>query len=58
MTFRQLTTAAHVGLVVILNIDNLRCDALVLITDDSEDKHVSVIHMPLISPMKMAKSSV
>jgi len=33
--------------VVILNVDHLRSDALVLIGDESKDKHASVVNIPL-----------
>ena len=46
-TFSQLVPAAHEGPVVILNVDDSRSDALVLIADDSEEKHVSVVNIPL-----------
>lgn len=46
-TFSQLAPVAHEGPVVILNVDHSRCDALLLIADDSDDKHVSVINIPL-----------
>jgi len=46
-TFSQLAPAAHEGPVVILNVDESRSDALVLIADDSEEKHVSVVNIPL-----------
>ena len=46
-TFSQLAPAAHEGPVVILNVDDSRSDALVLIPDDSEEKQVSVVNIPL-----------
>jgi hypothetical protein len=46
-TFGQLAPAAYEGPVVILNVDRSRCDALVLIPNDSDDKQVSVINIPL-----------
>ena len=45
--FSQLAPAADEGPVAILNVDDTRSDALVLIADDSMDKHVSVVHIPL-----------
>jgi hypothetical protein len=45
--FAQLAPAAHEGPVVILNVNDLQCDALVLISDDSAEKHVSVVNIPL-----------
>jgi hypothetical protein len=46
-TFSQLARAAHEGPVVILNVNISGCDALVLIADNSDDKQVSVISIPL-----------
>jgi tetratricopeptide (TPR) repeat protein len=46
-TFSQLAPAAHEGPVVILNVNNSQCDALVLIPDDSAEPHVSVVNIPL-----------
>jgi hypothetical protein len=46
-TFSQLAPVAYEGPVVILNVANSRCDALVLIADDSDDKQVSVTNIPL-----------
>ena len=46
-TFHQLAPAAHEGPVVILNISNSHCDALVLIAEDSAERHVSAINIPL-----------
>jgi len=45
--FSQLAPAAHEGPVVILNVDNSRCDALVLVADDSNKNQVSVFNIPL-----------
>jgi len=45
--FSQLAPAACEGPVVILNVDNSRADALVLTADDSEEKHISVVNIPL-----------
>jgi hypothetical protein len=45
--FGQLARAAYEGPVVILNVNDARCDALVLIPNDSDDKQVSVINIPL-----------
>jgi hypothetical protein len=33
--------------VVILNVDTSQCDALILIANDSDDKQVSIINIPL-----------
>jgi len=46
-TFSQLAPVAYEGPVVILNVDKSRCDALILIADDRDEKHVSVIDIPL-----------
>jgi hypothetical protein len=46
-SFTQLAPAAHEGPVVILNVNDLQCDALVLIGDESAETHVSVIKIPL-----------
>ena len=46
-TFSQLSHVAHEGPVVILNVSDSRSDALVLAEDESEDKHVSVVSIPL-----------
>jgi hypothetical protein len=46
-SFRELVPAAHQGPVVILNINDSHCDALVLIAEDSAERRVSVIHIPL-----------
>ena len=46
-TFIQLAPAAHEGPVVILNVSESRCDALVLVADDSSEKQVSVFNIPL-----------
>jgi hypothetical protein len=46
-SFSQLAPAAHEGPVVILNVNGSRCDALVLIADDSSERHVSVVNIPL-----------
>jgi hypothetical protein len=46
-TFAQLAPAAYEGPVVILNVNHSRCDALILIPSDSDDKKVSVVNIPL-----------
>jgi tetratricopeptide (TPR) repeat protein len=46
-SFHQLSPAAHEGPVVILNINDSRCDALILIAEDSAERHVSAINIPL-----------
>jgi len=46
-TFSELAPVAHEGPVVILNVDDSRSDALILIADDSKEKHVSVVNIPL-----------
>jgi len=46
-TFTQLAPVAHEGPVVILNVGDSQSDAIVLISDDSEDKRVSVVNIPL-----------
>ena len=46
-SFSQLAPAAHEGPVVILNVNDSQCDALVLIPDDSAERHVSVVNIPL-----------
>ena len=46
-TFCQLAPTAHEGPVVILNADDLRCDALALIADNSTERRVSVVNIPL-----------
>jgi len=45
--FSQLAPAAHEGPVVILNVDDSQSDALALITNNSKEKHVSVVNIPL-----------
>jgi len=45
-TFYQLAPVAYEGPVVILNVENPRSDALVLISHDSEEKQVSVVNIP------------
>jgi hypothetical protein len=46
-SFSQLAPAAHEGPIVILNVYGSQCDALVLIADDSREKHVSAVNIPL-----------
>jgi hypothetical protein len=46
-SFSQLAPAAHEGPVVILNVNKARCDALVLISDDTAERNVSAINIPL-----------
>jgi len=46
-SFRQLAPAAHEGPVVILNINDSHCDALILIAEDSAERRVSAINIPL-----------
>jgi hypothetical protein len=45
--FSQLAAVAHQGPVVILNVNDSQCDALVLVADGSEETHVSVVNIPL-----------
>jgi tetratricopeptide (TPR) repeat protein len=46
-SFRQLAPTAYEGPVAILNVSDSRCDALVLISDDSDERHVSVVNIAL-----------
>ena len=46
-TLGQLAPAAHEGPVVVLNVSYSRSDALVLVPDDSKEKHTSVVNIPL-----------
>ncbi|KIM20630.1 hypothetical protein M408DRAFT_81703 [Serendipita vermifera MAFF 305830] len=48
-SFDKLAPAAHEGPVSIINIHQLRCDALVLIPHDSQALNVSIVHIPLES---------
>ncbi|KIM25054.1 hypothetical protein M408DRAFT_74940, partial [Serendipita vermifera MAFF 305830] len=46
-SFDKLIPAAYEGPVVILNVHELRSDALALIPHDSQDQNVSIAHIPL-----------
>ncbi|KIM20452.1 hypothetical protein M408DRAFT_82008 [Serendipita vermifera MAFF 305830] len=48
-TFDKLAPAAYGGPVAILNVHELRSDALILIPHSSQDKTTSIVHIPLKS---------